>query len=169
MELQQELKVMAVSLGLCQQWQDQWGMPDSDELVGKYVEGIDFAIQHDFPSIEYIESNFSKEVLRRNGVYCNDKIIGKKRVMVLLGNSSGEIRLNDFEVVTVYARHDSEVKISVSDFASVLVYAYDNAKVTIDNKGYHRQRVYNYSHSTKFAYTGEIIQKDRDFNHIYAK
>lgn len=167
MELQQELKNQAVSLGLCQQWQSEWGTPDVDELIKKYVNGIDFAIKHDFPSVDFIDKSFDKAALRRNGVFCDDEIKGKNRVMVLLGDSSGKIDLNSFDVVTIYARHNCKVRITVADFASVIIKVYDNTEVAIDAKGFNKPRIYRYSDKASILTNGEAIIKERNFSEIY--
>lgn len=167
MELQQELKNQAVSLGLCQQWQSEWGTPNNDELIQKYVKGIDFAIKHDFPSVEFINKSFDKAALHRNGVFCDDEINGKNRVMVLLGGSSGEIDLNGYDVATIYVRHYCKVRITVADFASVIIKVYDSAEVSIDTKGFNKPRIYRYSDKASIFTNGEVVIKERDFSEIY--
>ena len=44
MDLQEDLKRKAIACGLCEQWQREWGKPDEDELINKFIEGIDFCI-----------------------------------------------------------------------------------------------------------------------------
>lgn len=169
MELQQELKNKAVSLGLCQQWQDEWGTPDTDALIKKYIKGIDFAIKHDFPSVKYINKSFSKDDLHKHGVYCDDKfkINGTERVLVILGDSNGTIDIGGYGVCTIYVRHNSNVKITVNGFASVIIKVYDNAKADVSAKGYYRPRVYQYSDDVSVLTAGEVTTKYRSFEEVY--
>lgn len=58
-KLSAKMKSQAVGLGLCQQWTDEWADGTSkDELVEKFVRGIDFCIEHNFPSCEVIRKEF---------------------------------------------------------------------------------------------------------------
>lgn len=46
-DLSRTLLTQAVSLGLCTQWTEQWGEPDQQGLIDKYLHGIDFCIKKD--------------------------------------------------------------------------------------------------------------------------
>ena len=51
--LNSELRGHAVSYGLCTQWQGDWQNNKSQqELIGMYIRGIDFCIEHDYPTVE---------------------------------------------------------------------------------------------------------------------
>lgn len=55
--LNSELRGHAVSYGLCTQWQGDWQNNKSQqELIGMYIRGIDFCIEHDYPTVEYIKA-----------------------------------------------------------------------------------------------------------------
>lgn len=168
MKVSDELKQEAVSLGLCQEWQDQWGKPNKKELIEKFVRGIDFAIKNNFPSVEYINANFTKKELRDGGVFCDDTILTKASTMVVMGNTKGEVSFGDFDVVTLYVRHNANIHISISRYASVTLYVFDNAKVYIDNKGFYRSRVYKYSDNARVISYGNVMLKKRNFEDIYS-
>lgn len=54
--LSDKMKHEAVTLGLCAQWTAEWQDGTSkDEMVEKFVEGIDFCIQHNWPSVEVMK------------------------------------------------------------------------------------------------------------------
>lgn len=167
MSKQEELKRMAIQNGLCEEWQNEWGCPTDQELIDKYINGIDFAIANDFPSLEYIQRNFDRKLLNSNGIFCEGEINGKRDIMVLNGMCHGTIKAKDFDCLTIYARHDCIVEIEIKDFAFVTLYAYDNADIRITNRSYRRARVYNYSDNTKIVCLGDIMQKKRKFSDIY--
>jgi hypothetical protein len=64
-ELSIELRNMAREAGLCDQWFGEWN-DDSDNttLFDKYKRGIDFCIEHGYPTNEFIKSHWDKEMLR---------------------------------------------------------------------------------------------------------
>lgn len=169
MNLSEELKSKAISLGLCQQWQSEWGKPNKKELINKFVKGIDFAIAHDFPSVEFINANFTKQEMRECGVFCDDDTFVKAPTMVFMGESKGEVNFGDFDVTTVYVRHNSNLHITISRYASVIIKVFDNAKVFVDNKGFYKSRIYNYSDDSKVTYYGSVLVKKRNFSDIYAE
>ena len=65
-KLSEELKSQAIGLGLCEQWTNSWGNPSEQELINKFLHGIDFCIKHDYPTNEYIKKNFDKDGNRKN-------------------------------------------------------------------------------------------------------
>ena len=57
--LNSELRGHAVSYGLCTQWQGDWQNNKSQqELIGMYIRGIDFCIEHDYPTVVNVQANF---------------------------------------------------------------------------------------------------------------
>ena len=68
--LNSELRGHAVSYGLCTQWQGDWQNNKSQqELIGMYIRGIDFCIEHDYPTVEYIKGNFDRSLLHQNHIF----------------------------------------------------------------------------------------------------
>lgn len=59
-KLNTDLRDHAVSYGLCQQWQNDWqDNKNQQELIDMYIRGIDFCIEHDYPTVDYIKNNFT--------------------------------------------------------------------------------------------------------------
>ena len=54
-EISLALKSEAVSLGLCQEWTSKWNNESKESLVEKYVKGIDFCIEHNYPSLAFMK------------------------------------------------------------------------------------------------------------------
>jgi len=157
MNLSKELKRQAVSLGLCQEWTEGWGNPDKDELVQKYLNGIDFCIGHNYPSNEFIKQYFG-EIAERNGVFTDTDIhLENIPLLVLNGACTGEVELNGYTVGTIYIRHDSEVRIIVKDYAIAFIRLYDKAKIWVESES----RAFVYQYGGCCEGTGNIKVRDR--------
>lgn len=144
-----ELRDMARRAGLCDKWFGKWSAEETNEsLFMKYKNGIDFSIDRDWISNDFIKSNWSQEVLRRNFIFVDD--IGfvcdnAKGVVVVNGDSDVTFEFTDFVVADVYVRHHSKAHFNVSVNARVMINLYDHAEVTINSCDDSRVNVFRYS------------------------
>lgn len=150
----------AVELGLCNEWQREWNLECTrQELVEKYLKGIDFCIKHDYPNVDFIREYFPKELLERNGVFVDGDVDGQNlSTVVLLGKSNG-VLLNDFCVSNIYVRHSSLVSIQATNGARVFVEVYDNSLVTIAAD--ESSKVFVYQHGGTVKSDGNVVIRDR--------
>lgn len=131
-KLNQTLRDEAIRLDLCEKWQKTiWNRNLSqEELIDIYFKGLDFAIEHHYPSNEFIKDNFDKDLLRKKGVLVDDKYsLLNQRFAILLGNSESTMRYNGTTLAQVYVRDTSKARIVAKGRAHVIVEVYDNAKV----------------------------------------
>lgn len=132
-ELSQRLKTEARNLGLCDEWFSKWEPTCSQqELIDKYIKGLDFAIKHDFPTPDFIDQHFDKELLHKNQIYCNDQIDvygGGNGFYVINGDCAGQIHFHTCATATVYVRHNSKLKIKATRLSRIIVKVHDNAQV----------------------------------------
>lgn len=145
--LSETLKQQARSLGLCDEWFGEWAENCSQqELIDKYVRGIDFAIKHQYPSNDFIKENFDHELLIKNLIFV-DEFINEENApsgsYIINGECSGTIRFAPWAVATIYVRHTSSVNIIVSDFAKVFIRLYDSAEVETVNRDGAMIKVYD--------------------------
>ncbi|MCM1353772.1 MAG: hypothetical protein NC038_04065 [Paludibacter sp.] len=133
MEIQEELKQQAVSLGLCKQWQDEWVSPDLRELCSKYIRGLDFCIKHDYPSLAYLEEHFRGKT-EPFGIYISEyaDVSGQRNV---IANGDCRLYVNATCGCAITIRHNSEVHIVVPDDVLVYVSLYDNGRLFVEQKG----------------------------------
>lgn len=144
--LSNELKTQAIGLGLCEQWTNAWGNPNKQELINKFLHGVDFCIKHDYPTNEFIKKNFEKEILHRNNIFVDEDVQKRnaRQIVVLQGRCTGTLLYDGMTSADVYVRHDSEVTIDCNRLSKVFVSVYDRAKVNvIQNDG---ASVYVYLH-----------------------
>ena len=135
-ELSVTLREMARGMGLCDEWYGKWAdETDIDTLLEKYIAGIDFCTEKDYPSLEFARKYFSskqmKEALHRHNIYLDEEVNvvdDKSGVWVLLGKCSGRITLNGWAVANVHVRHESHVRIDAEDLSRVFVWLYEDSK-----------------------------------------
>ena len=144
--LSETLKQQAVDLGLCRPWTEAWGDCDRQELIDKYKKGIDFCIDKQFPSNEFIKANFDRALLNANLIFVDEHIRlddAPSGIYILNGECSGSIRFAPWTAATVYVRHTSNVRIIAGDFAKVFVRLYDEAEVETEAEESAVVRVYD--------------------------
>ena len=144
--LSETLTQQAVDLGLCRPWTEAWGDCDQQELIDKYKKGIDFCIDKQYPSNEFIKANFDRALLNANLIFVDEHIRlddAPSGIYILNGESSGSIRFAPWTAATVYVRHTSNVRIIAGDFAKVFVRLYDEAEVKTEAEESAVVRVYD--------------------------
>lgn len=134
--LSETLKQQAIGLGLCKPWTEAWGDCDQQELIDKYVKGIDFCIEHQYPSNDFIKANFERDLLNANLIFVDEYVdmdMAPSGIYILNGECSGSIRFAPWTAATVYVRHTSNVRIIADDFAKVFVRLYDEAEAVVES------------------------------------
>lgn len=125
------LKKQAVGLGLCKPWTEAWGDCDQQELIDKFKKGIDFCLDKNWPSSEFIKDNFDRGLLNANLIFIDEYIdmdMASSGIYILNGECSGRIRFAPWTAATVYVRHTSNVRIVAGDFAKVFVRLYEEGE-----------------------------------------
>lgn len=139
---------MARKAGLCDKWFSDWKDDETTQsLLDKYKLGIDFSIDTDWISNDFIKSHWSKKVLQENLIYVDDTIETdcSGGTVIINGKSDILMRCGMYSVTDIYARHDSRLKVIATDNASVMVNVYDNAEIIVDSSD--KSKVYVYVHS----------------------
>ena len=144
--LSETLKQQAVDLGLCRPWTEAWGDCDQQELIDKYKKGIDFCIDKQYPSNEFIKANFDRDLLNANLIFVDEYLdfdMMPSGIYILNGECSGSIRFAPWTAATIYVRHKSNVTIIADDFAKVFVRLYDGAEAETEAEESAVVRVYD--------------------------
>lgn len=134
--LSETLKQQAVDLGLCRPWTEAWDDCDQQELIDKFVKGIDFCLERNWPTPEFIKANFDRDLLNANLIFVDEYLdfdMMPSGVYVINGECTGTIRFAPWTAATVYVRHTSNVRIIADDFAKVFVRLYDEAEAVVDS------------------------------------
>nr|DAV72141.1 MAG TPA: hypothetical protein [Caudoviricetes sp.] len=160
-DLSRTLLNQAITLGLCQPWQQSWGTPDQQGLIDKWLHGIDFAIKHNYPTNTFIKENFDKDILHKNGIFVDEDVQKRNipQIAVLNGNCKGTLLFDGFSVCDVYVRHDSEVTIDCSQYCKVFINVYDRAKVNVIQKDIASVYVYIHGEDCVVETDGDVMQR----------
>ena len=145
--LNEGLRQKAIECGLCAKWQTEWDSNRTpQELIEMWKRGIDFGIAHDFPSNDFIKSNFDRALLHKNLIFVDEHLNldnAPNGIYVLNGDCSGTLHFREWAAATVYVRHTSKVSIIAEDFAKVFVRVYDEAEVNVCDVGDAVVKVYD--------------------------
>ncbi len=130
-DLNKTLRDRARELGLCDQWYKEWDKNSTrQELIDKYLNGIDFCIANDYPNIVFIKEYFPDSLLRKNEIYLNCTAeVKNARKVVLLGESKVNAVVEGMASSDIYVRHGSELNVVATDGARVFVEMYEDSKV----------------------------------------
>lgn len=122
---------------------------DKETLVKMYLRGIDFCIENDYPSVEYMEQHF-KDVCEKFGVFVNEPVDIKNCLKVVTVGCCSEVASYDgYSVGQVFVKHDSQLDIVADDHANVTIDCFDNSAVNIKAGGFTTVMI--------FRYTGAIV------------
>lgn len=160
-ELNNLLKRRARELGLCDQWYNDWGDKESmQQLLEKYLRGIDFCIKHDYPKLEFARKVFPKDILMAKGIFLDSSIDASNLITaVALGESIGTLRYHTNSTGNVYVRHHANLRIEVDESSKVFVEAYDNCRVHVVAKGF--SKAFVYWHGGEITYEGNVTIRDK--------
>lgn len=163
-ELNKVLKDRAIEFGLCKEWQKEWDAGTTrQELIDKYLRGIDFCIEHDYPKKEFIKKTFPDELLHRNGIFVDEAFSCDGRspfnTVVLLGDSIGELDLEDHGSWDVYVRHGSVANIRVTEGAKAFIETYDDSVTTVKTDD--DSKAFVYQHGGSVTAEGNVTVRDK--------
>lgn len=168
-QLSVQLRSEADLLGLCDEWHNAWkDNTTMQELINKYIRGLDFCLKHRWPSNRFIVEHFDRGLLRRNNILVNDnRSVLNPKVAVLLGQSTATVRVNGSHLSTIYVLDDSALDLVIHTNELVIVHAFDNAKVrVVVGDGYKcAVVVLNHSHGTVVTAPKSVRYKD-DFGYL---
>ena len=141
-EISEDLKMDAVDLGLCAEWTLDWGVAESkEELVEKYVKGIDFCIKHNYPNLAYMK-NFDG-VRQKYGVFVAEPVKAFNLPFLDMNHEcSGKVSNDGITVTRGFVRGESKVDIVAMGMSAFHISLYDNSEVNI--RCYDDAKVYIY-------------------------
>ena len=157
--LGQKLKSQAESLGACERGLNGLEKLNEHELINRYVHFIDFAIENNFPSNEFIKENFDRSLLEHNNIYVDAEFERRnaRQVVVIQGESKGVLLFDGLTTSDVYIRHDSEVTVDCSRLSKIFISLYDNAKVNVTKRDGASVYVYIHGENCSVESDGEVM------------
>jgi hypothetical protein len=154
-----QLKSQAESLGACEKGLNGLDRLNEQELINRYVHFIDFVIENNFPSNEFIKDNFDKSLLEHNNIYVDAEFERRnaRQVVVIQGKSKGVLLFDGMTTSDVYIRHDSEVTIDCSRLSKIFISVYDNAKIHVTQRDGASVYVYLHGENCAVESDGEVM------------
>lgn len=160
--LNSELRQMAVSHGLCSQWQKDWKEDWSlDHMADQFFRGIDFYLSERFLSKDFIVDNFGKPFLREKCILVDDNYsLCNPGRSILIGCSTSTIRFGGRKVATVYLTDSSSCKIKAHDNCHVIIHLLDESKVNVEQSGNARVVALRHSENCSVVSHGKVEVKN---------
>lgn len=160
MTLSDEMKISARNIGLCDEWFGEWkDNSTKDEMIEKFVRGIDFCIEHNFPSVRIMKERFGDR-MHYQGVYADEQVKSKNDLKIILnGTCNADLYYDGHGTGDVYVRHNSVLKIKASDNARISVNVFDNAKV--DAEVSENAKIFIYMHGGSCTHGKGVIVRDK--------
>lgn len=154
-----QLKSQAESLGACEKGLNGLDRLNEQELINRYVHFIDFVIENNFPSNEFIKENFDRSLLEHNNIYVDAEFERRnaRQVVVIQGESKGVLLFDGMTTSDVYIRHDSEVTIDCSRLSKIFISVYDNAKIHVTQRDGASVYVYLHGENCSVESDGEVM------------
>lgn len=168
MEVVRELKNDGIAKGLCRQWQmklkDELDVEDLSKL---FIQGIDFCISENFPTLDYFRTHF-KGKCEEFGIFIDDEVsdLVDSPDVVLNGHCKAMLRYSGYTVARIFARHNSEAAVNVANNAIVTIDAFDDTNLVVATAGSDTQVFVNLYGNAQAQCIGDGITV-RKYNKLY--
>ncbi len=135
MELNQYILKEARINGICAEWATLIDHSNSkDELMEMYVKGIDFCLEHDFPSNQDLLKLGGPDFIAKYGVYVNqDCEFQDKRFLVLLGACKSKACYTGYSIGQVYLKGTSSLSCDVAENAFIIIDCFDETSISVNS------------------------------------
>jgi hypothetical protein len=132
MKLNKELALEAKKHNICEDWfNDLLHTEGKERLIEMYLDGIDFCLSNEYPSLSFIKQNFVG-VMEKYGIFLDGKFnTTNSRHVVALGSCTGSSEYIGFGVGQVFVKHTSKLTVRASGNAFVMVDMFDESEVEV--------------------------------------
>lgn len=133
MDLNTYVLARAMQNNICTPWAEKISNASSvDDLLKMYVAGIDFCLEHNFPSNTDLVK-LGGDHINQYGIYVDQTVkLTDRPFVVFLGSSSGTIKYTGFNASQVFLKHSSTTDITINGNASVLIDCFDDSVLNIE-------------------------------------
>lgn len=119
-----------------------------DDLLKMYVKDIDYCLSNDFPSNEDLVKIGGNE-LSGHGIYLDAvKNLIDRPFIVLLGESSAELKYTAYSVGQLFVKHEATANIRVHDNGYLIIDCFDNSSTTVFVEQYGKALINIYGNAT---------------------
>lgn len=129
--LNQQVLQSAIQNNICAEWAEKIKTTDVQGLLKMYIKGIDFCLDNNFPSNDFLKDN-GGDLLQQYGIFIDEETLQVSRSkIVLLGGCSADARYNSYDVSEVFIKHHSKATIGVYENAIVTIDAFDDSVLNV--------------------------------------
>ena len=164
----QQLKDLGASKGLCQEWQDKLqGEVTVEFLAVLFKYGIQFFVNNDYPTLDYLRENFKGDTSQYN-IYI-DEIADCENIkkIVLNGESVGFLKYSQYSIGCVIVRHKSKCSVNTSGDSHVIVDCFDDTELFVAASGESKIVVNAYGNAKVNIVNGNVIVNKLNKNKYY--
>ena len=131
-----EMAEMATRKGICKEGFERIASCDTiEEMLHYFIEGIDFCLEHDFPSKEHL-LKYGSGLIEKYGIWVDWDVVGiNERTTVLLGHSTAHLSYNGHSVSQLFIKHQSEAKVKAFDDSYLVIDCFENSKLHVIAEG----------------------------------
>lgn len=146
-ELSLTIKEIGLAHGMCNEYSTKWREDyTQEELIGLFISGQDFCIEHNFPPCHLIRECFDMDIVHSHNIFLGEDVsreTDESGTYILLEDTQMELDIYGFAVVEIYVRHKSRLRLNVRENAIVKVSLYDEGTVEGTQQGIHSIKVYD--------------------------
>lgn len=160
--INEQLKSEAVSLGLCEKWQNDWVSSKTiAQLIEMYKRGIDFCIEREWPSCDWITANASPVELHAQNLYIseNNLEVNLDSCVSVVRESSGRISISRNAVVTLYCHKCQNLTIEVEKGGRLFLHLYLSDCRIVANTPHSDAKVYSHDEQCVAEIEGNVMIK----------
>ncbi|TAE81918.1 MAG: hypothetical protein EAY81_09415 [Bacteroidetes bacterium] len=132
LKFKKELIAEAVKCEICKPFESKLAEAKSvGELLAMYIAGIDFCLEKNFPSNDFLIKNAGEELVNF-GIHIDKEIdLTNPQKAVLLGKTNANLNYNEFETGEVFVKHNSKANINVGGNAYLVIDCFDNTETSV--------------------------------------
>jgi hypothetical protein len=135
MKLNKELAAEAQAKGICEEWHTRLQhTEDKESLLKMFLEGIDFCISEDFPSLRFFK--LFDGIRQRYGIFRDEPIqMSNSKHIVAFGHSEGIVEYTGYFVGQIFVKNDSKLTVNASENSFVMIDLFDDAEIEVVASG----------------------------------
>ena len=163
-KLNETLRAEAIAMGLCQQWQGDWVTNKSSaDLIEMYKRGIDFCFDREWPSCDWIVTQFDQAELQDKNVFIRTsggEIVLSNGVAVVRECCNVVITIPRNAVVTLHCQRNSNLSIKLLKGAKAFIHLHDSTAEIEAIDTMTTAKVYQYNPEIEVVANGNVVVKD---------
>lgn len=152
------IKQKAIAKGLCLPYQAEW--TDNENLVDRYIKGVTFCLERQFPSL--------KDMLPFDSELMESDVYNSKNIDLIitgdtyiLNDCVGAVEIVDYNVSRLYTSLNTVLKVKAKDHSILYIDAYDNSNIQLSVESNAKVRISQYGNSVIQVLKGKVKITDK--------